>query len=400
MNPAAPNLSAPTPAYRIPSVDILRGLVMIVMALDHTREMFHRPAMMADPLDPASTTLAIYFARWITHFCAPVFVFLSGLSAFLSGRKKTDREASLFLLKRGIWLILVEMVVVSLGITFDIFYSGIILQVIWAIGASMVILGLIRLLPRTLILLLGLLLVFGHDIITQFHPPAPGQPADVTTVFFTAFFNSIAIGNTGHSFLVLYAILPWTGIMLLGYWIGAWYTPEYDGAKRRKQLLSAGLGLMALFILLRLINNYGDPQPWANQHSWRSILAFLNTSKYPPSLLYTCMTLGPALVFLSLTESLKSGWTRFATVYGRVPFFYYIIHFYLLHTLLVIVFYATGHGSDEIAGSFMAFRPVDFGYTLLIVCLIWLSVVAALYRPCRWFYHYKKNHDYWWLKYV
>ncbi|HLG38378.1 MAG TPA: heparan-alpha-glucosaminide N-acetyltransferase domain-containing protein [Chitinophagaceae bacterium] len=389
----------PTTTYRITSIDLLRGLVMIIMALDHTRDMYHVPAMTTDPLAPLTTTPAIFFTRWITHFCAPAFVFLSGLSAYLSSQKKNPAAASWFLFKRGLWLIVVEMVVVSFGITFDYKFGFIIWQVIWAIGCSMIVLALVRRLPNPWTLIIGCILFFGHDLINYVRPPQPGPGTNLTTVFFTAFNNIIFIDQK-HLIGDFYAILPWTGIMLIGYGIGHWFRKEYSVEKRKSNLLYCGLFMIALFIILRFINEYGDPAPREHIEGWRSFLSFMNASKYPPSLIYCCMTLGPAFVFLALSENIKGRWSQIVSVYGRVPFFYYILHFYILHTLLIIFFFATGHKSSEIYGSFIGFRPIEFGYPLWIVYIIWLSVVASLYYPCKWFYKYKMSHGQWWLKYL
>ena len=387
--------------YRVASVDILRGLVMIIMALDHTRDFFHITAMTADPLNPATTTPLLFFTRWITHYCAPTFVFLSGLSAYLSSQKKSSGEASLFLIKRGLWLIFVEIVLVSFGLTFDPQFRFIIWQVIWAIGCSMIILGLIRRLPNAWILLIGCLLFFGHDLFNYFHPPKPGATADLVSVFFTASSNFIPI-DPKHVIGDFYAILPWTGVMLIGYGIGHWFSKEYSAKKRKWNLLICGLSLIALFIILRFINEYGDPSPRVHLAGWRGFLSFLNTSKYPPSLIFCCMTLGPSFVFLALSENIKAGWSKITSVYGRVPFFYYIPHFYILHIILAILFFATGHPASAIRdpNSFFLFRPVNFGFNLWITYAIWLSVVASLYFPCKWFYKYKMNHSQWWLKYI
>jgi uncharacterized membrane protein len=388
----------PTP-YRITSIDLLRGIVMIIMALDHTRDFYHTPAMTADPLAPLTTTPAIYFTRWITHFCAPTFVFLSGLSAFLSSQKKNSAEASMFLINRGIWLIFVEMVIVTFGLTFDYKFGFIVWQVIWAIGCSMIILGVVRQLSNKWVLIIGCILFFGHDLLNYVHPPKPQTTADVIDVFFTAFSNFAQL-NSEHVIGDFYAILPWTGVMLIGYGIGHWFKKEYPAEKRKRHLLTCGLSMIALFIILRFINKYGDPAPREDIEGWRGILTFMNASKYPPSLLYCCMTLGPSLVFLALSENIKSKWSEIASVYGRVPFFYYILHFYILHSLLIIFFYATGHKNSEIYSSFIGFRAADFGYPLWVVYIIWLSVAASLYFPCRWFYKYKMSHQQWWLKYL
>jgi len=374
---------------------------MIIMALDHTRDYYHAVAMTTDPLDPATTKVIWFFTRWITHYCAPTFVFLSGLSAYLSSQKKTSAQASLFLFKRGLWLVFVEIVIVSFGLTFDPKFGFIIWQVIWAIGCSMIVLSVVRLLPNTLILMIGAILFFGHDLLNYTHPPVPGVKPDLITVLFTAFNNFLPLGTT-RTIGDFYAILPWTGVMLLGYGIGYWFSKEYPATKRKRNLIVSGLSFIGLFIILRFINKYGDPSPRVELNNWRSILSFLNASKYPPSLLFCCMTLGPSLLFLALSENIKSGWSKVASVYGKVPFFYYILHFYILHTLLIIAFFATGHGTNEIRDPQLPFlfRPVNFGFTLAGTYFIWICVVASLYFPCRWFYRYKMSHAQWWLKYL
>lgn len=383
--------------HRIHSIDILRGIVMIIMALDHTRDFFHVGAMTSDPLAPDATTVPLFFSRWITHYCAPIFVFLSGLSAYLSAQKKNFAEASLFMINRGVWLLFVEMVIVTFGLTFDPKFSFIVWQVIWVIAWSMIMLAVVRQLGNKWVLAIGLILILGHDLVTT-NIRGIGTIPDILRILFGI--TVIPINST-HQIGAFYAILPWTGIMFLGYGIAYWFKADYAAAKRKRNLLVGGLSLIALFIILRFINQYGDPSKWQHIGGWRGFLSFLNTSKYPPSLLYTCMTIGPAMVFLAFTENIKTFWSRIATVYGRVPFFYYILHFYILHVLLVIVFFATGHTSEEIRGPLpFLFRPLNFGYNIIITYGIWIAVVASLYFPCRWFYKYKMTHSQWWLKYL
>ncbi len=383
--------------YRVASVDILRGLIMIIMALDHTRDFFHVTAMIADPLDPATTNPALFFTRFITHYCAPGFVFLSGLSAWLSSRKKTKAEASVFLVKRGAWLVIVEVTLVTLGITFNPFYNFIVLQVIWAIGWSMIILGFLMRISYKVVLWVGILLVLGHNILDYFSPPANSTLTYLMGTLLTSQGMFLSIDNT-HTIGIFYAILPWTGLMLLGYCMGVWFQKDFPAKKRQRLLLITGVAATILFIVLRLARGYGDPGAWDGN----SLYSFLNTSKYPPSLQFSCMTIGPALILLSLMENIRAGWTRVVSVYGRVPFFYYILHFYLLHTILVIVFFATNHTVAQISEpqSPFFFRPSQFGYPLWVVYLIWISVVAFLYFPCRWFNKYKMQHTQWWLKYI
>lgn len=388
--------------YRVKSVDILRGLVMIIMALDHTRDFFHETAMTADPLNPYTTTVALTLTRWITHFCAPVFVLLSGLSAYLASQKRTPSEAGNLLVKRGIWLVIVEVVIITLGITFNPFYSVIILQVIWVIGWSMVLLGIVSRWSHKAVLIVGVVLFFGHNILDHIALPESGVANVAWKMLFTAMATVIPV-TPRLMLLDLYAILPWTGVMFMGYSMGKLFTAAYPPEKRRKVLLYAGLSLIVLFFVLRFINIYGDPSPW--QHLYtpiRTAFSFFNVSKYPPSLQYCCITLGPSLVLLSWLERVKSRWADVASVYGSVPFFYYVLHFYLLHILLVMVFYATGHHNNQIidANSLFFFRPAVFGYGLPVVYAIWLGVVFVLYFPCRWFSNYKKLHHQWWLRYV
>ncbi len=388
-----------TTTYRVASIDILRGIVMIIMALDHTRDFFHNAAMIADPLDPGTTTVAVFFTRWITHFCAPVFVMLSGMSAYLSSQKKSKSQASIFLIKRGFWLIVVEVTLVTLGLTFNPFFSFVILQVIWAIGWSMVILGLLMRFSYYAVLVTGIILFAGHNAIDYASLPSTGTAAALWSILLTTR-GAVFPLNASHFVGAFYAILPWTGILLLGYCMGAWFGKGVSPEKRKRLLLITGSSLLMLFIVLRLLKGYGDPGAFSTDKN--ALFSFLNTSKYPPSLQYAGMTLGPALIILALLENVQSGFTKVVSVYGRVPFFYYILHFYLLHSLLVIAFFLTGHHASQIAEPNVPFlfRPVHFGYSLAIVYVIWLSVVAALYRPCRWFNKYKMNHHNWWLNYV
>jgi len=389
-----------TLSKRILSIDILRGLVMIIMALDHTRDFFHIGAMTGDPLNPDTTTGMLFFTRWITHFCAPTFVFLSGLSAYLSAQSRTAAQASAFLFKRGLWLILIEIVIITFGLTFNPGYNFIILQVIWAIGTSMIFLAIFSRISYKTVLLIGLVLVFGHNLFNLF--PAPKDPAAgmILKVFFTAS-GTVAPLSANHFVGVFYAILPWTGVMFVGYGVGAWYRKGYEAERRHRNLLMIGFLAVFVFVALRLINVYGDPVPRKEYDGlFKNLLTFFNVNKYPPSLQYISMTLGPAMLFLGITENVNNWFTRITSVYGAVPFFYYVLHFYLLHTLLIIVFFTTGRSTKEIVQIPFMFRPATFGFSLPVVYVIWLSVVASLYLPCRWFKQYKETHRQWWLRYV
>ena len=387
---------------RILSIDLLRGIVMLIMALDHVRDFFHVAAMTSDPTDLTTTTAPLFFTRWITHFCAPVFVFLSGMSAYLSGQRKTKQQLSSFLLKRGIWLILVEVFVISLALSFNPLYNFILLQVIWAIGWSMIILALLLRTNYTVIVITGIILFFGHNITDYLVLPQGGVSGILWNVLLTTP-GTPYLYAPQRMILDAYAILPWAGIMLLGYSFGKIFAVVSMPERRRKTAMVAGLVLTGLFILLRLVNEYGDPRPWLTQGSTAfTILSFLNVTKYPPSLQYACMTLGPALIFLSLADRTNNRLSRFFSVYGKVPFFYYILHFFLIHIICVILFFASGFTTSQIIDqqSPFLFRPVSFGFGLAWVYLIWLVVILSLYYPCRWFVKYKATHDQWWLSYL
>ena len=397
--------------YRIDSIDILRGMVMVIMALDHVRDFFHKVVveggeeLATGPTDLATTTPLLFFTRWITHFCAPIFVFLAGTSAFLLGSKKSKKDLSGFLIKRGIWLVIVEVVIITFSWTFNPLYNAIILQVIWAIGISMIILGLMVYLPYNVIFIIGLIIVFGHNLLD--FPSVNGQLKGgflPDLIYFTNF--SIHNIDNNHAVLIVYAFLPWTGLMMLGYCFGKLFLPQVNPSQRKRVLLLLGAGLVCLFILLRFINGYGDPIPWGEQKRGDvfSFLSFININKYPPSLDFLCVTIGGGILMLALFEGVTSKITSIFRVYGRVPMFYYILHFYLIHLLVVIAFYAQGFPNSKIATSDSPFffRPSEFGYSLGIVYLIWFFVVIVLYPLCKKYDQYKTanvKHK-WWLSYL
>jgi len=392
----------PQVKQRIQSIDILRGAIMLIMALDHTRDYLHHTAPGVDPTNIATTTPILFFTRWITHFCASNFVFLAGVSAFLAGIRRTKGELSAFLIKRGLWLILVELIVMSFALTFNPLFNEFVLQVIWAIGFSMILLGLLVRAPLTVIGIIGGIIFFGHDVLDFLALPTAGPGFVLLKVFFTARGTVLPLGST-HFLFDLYAVIPWTGVMFLGYVFGSLYGPTADPRKRKRVLLASGISLVMLFIVLRFINIYGDPAPWTVQHNGvYTVLSFLDVSKYPPSLLFLCMTIGPGLIVLSLTENVQNKLTAIFITYGNVPFFYYILHFYLIRVINIILFFASGYGVGQIKnpnGPFL-FSPDGFGFSLGVVYLIWLFVIAALYWPCKWFGRYKKTHNQWWLSYL
>ncbi len=390
---------------RIDSIDILRGIVMVIMALDHVRDYFHYAANTDDPLNLATTTPFLFFTRWITHFCAPVFVFLSGTSIYLQSLRKSKKELSSFLIKRGLWLIFVEWAIISLGWTFNLAYQFIPFQVIWAIGISMVLLGILVRLPFAAILTIGLLIVFGHNLLDQVEA-APGFTKNFwTDLVHSARFDSYTFAPD-HYAIIAYPFLPWTGLMMLGYCTGVFFTNHYTSAQRKKNLNLIGIGLIILFVLLRFTNFYGDPVHWTTQKSQLlSFFSFISVNKYPPSLLYMCITIGPALLLLGLLEKSNNRFTGMMRTYGRVAFFYYILHLYLIHIVSAICYFMAGHTVEE-GVSLGAGRPFYFqasndGYNLTIVYIVWISVILALYPLCKWYDQYKSNNkDKWWLSYL
>jgi uncharacterized membrane protein len=393
-------LTADSGRYRVNSIDVLRGIIMLIMALDHTRDYFHGSSL--NPTDPAQP--ALFLTRWITHFCAPTFLFLSGVSAYIASLKRSKNEASLFLISRGLWLIFIEIFVVTFGILFNPYYNLIAFQVIWAIGASMILLGIVSRISKQLVLVVGIIILMCHNLLDAGNSVYHLQvgPSVFVDLLVRPNFN-IAI-DSNHAIVLLYPVLPWAALMFIGFGIGHWFNKEYSPAKRRSNLLLLGSSMLVLFVLLRATGVYGNPFPWVKgDGAGYNLLSFINVNKYPPSLLYSCMTVGTSCIVLAVFDRVKAGWTRFFSVYGQVPFFYYILHFYLLHILLVIFFFAEGYPSSAIRQTDFPqvwFRPGDFGYALPIVYLIWLSVILALYFPCRWFAKYKKTHKKWWLSYV
>jgi uncharacterized membrane protein len=391
---------------RIYSIDVLRGLAMVIMALDHVRDYFHITANTDDPLNLVTTTPWLFFARWITHYCAPTFVFLSGTSIFLQSMRKSKAELSGFLIKRGLWLILIEFAVISFGWTFNPHYPFFIMQVIWAIGISMVMLGLLIRLPYKLLFAIGFIIVFGHNLL-DIPESRPGfEPGFLWDLLHSGLFRPYFFSQD-HAFLIVYPFLPWLGLMIIGYCAGIFYSTQFTKNERKKILIVLGTGLIVLFIILRGINVYGDPDPWSVQpKAFYTFLSFIKLHKYPPSLLYMCMTIGPALILLALLEKVENSFTRMLGVFGRVAFFYYIIHIYLIHFLSAISYLAHGHSFEEGTNFHPNSPPFYFvmpgeGYPLVIVLVIWLLVLVILYPICKWYDQYKLKHkEKWWLSYL
>jgi uncharacterized membrane protein len=380
-------------APRVQAIDVVRGLAMVVMALDHAREFWSPTLVRAE--DVAQASVLLFLTRWATYFCAPTFVFLSGASIYLYQQKQLSRGlVSRFLLTRGLWLVALEVFVVNLIIHWD--YSLVLLQVIWVIGWSMVALAGLIWLPRWLLAALALAIIVGHNAL----PPI--QPVTADTLGWALLHNGpfVYAPMPLPPFLVAYSIGPWLGVMLAGYLLGPWL--QLPLPQRNQRLRWAGTGLLLLFVLLRATNWYGDPSPWSGQTRGfvYSVLSFVNVTKYPPSLLFDCLTLGVALLLLSVTEQASSRPSQWLRTYGQVPFFYYLLHLLLIcggawcWTQLAF--------GKPYNFSFIAINEWPAAYTpsLLRAYAVWLAVVLGLYVPCRWYRRYKQQHTHWWLSYL
>lgn len=378
---------------------------MVIMALDHVRDLLHINAFTGDPLNPDTTNVILYLTRWITHFCAPVFLFLSGTSIYLQGVRKTKKELSVFILKRGLWLILIEIIIVNFLFTFNPAYNNIFLAVIWSIGISMVILSALIYLPFKVILAVGLLIVFGHNLL-DIPQSAPGfKPGFLWDLLHTGVFATYPI-IPGHNLIILYPFAAWTGVMMLGYCFGYFFTPSFTTEQRKNIFIRLGLSLIVFFIILRFTNIYGNPIPWTSQKtSLRTVFSFFNVQKYPPSLLYLSITLGPALIALARFEGIKNRFTDALKVFGRVAFFYYLIHFFVIHVVATVFYFIHGHtlavADDNIQNFPFYFIIPGEGISLGGVYLFWILIVLSLYPLCKWYDNYKTAHrEKWWLSYL
>jgi uncharacterized membrane protein len=396
VNPA-PGTAAVRP--RLDSIDVLRGLIMVIMALDHVRDYFSGDTM--SPEDLSVTTPALFFTRWITHFCAPVFVLLAGTSAYLYGtRGRTKRELSHFLWTRGLWLVVLEVTVVNWAWHFDLSYPRLTFMVIWALGISMIGMAFFVHLPLRWITGIGVAMILGHNLLDGI-TFAQTDWRFVPWALLHDVPKRLAL-TSGTTIVFLYPIVPWVGVMAAGYGLGALFQkpPEL----RQRWLIRLGVGMVAGFILLRLSNLYGDSAHWSVQSSGVfTLMSFLNCSKYPPSLLYLLMTLGPALLLLAFMERRPRWQPAWLVIYGRVPMFYYLLHLYLLHLgagLTALFLGRAGHAQWVLGSSFNMNRPEDYGYPLWAVYLAWIIIVAMLYLPCRWYAGVKQRNRSPWLSYL
>ncbi len=368
---------------------------MVIMALDHTRDYFFQSSALLDLTDPASTTLPIYLTRWISHFCAPAFSFLAGISAFLVGKRKTKNELSVFLLKRGLWLVFIELTIITFAWYFDVHFRNIDMAVIWSLGISMIFLAAIIHLPAKLILLFSCLLIAGHNLLDNVQ--ANGNVGWSILHEFAVIKLSDA-----HQLNVVYPIIPWIAVMALGYYFGGYYDHHIDGKRRQKLFNLIGILAIVAFLLIRWTNAYGDLLKWEPyETATQTVMSFFNLTKYPPSLLYLLVTLGGTFLFLANTENFRGKSADVFATFGRVPFFYYILHLYFIRTLALIVAGLTGYGWTLMVQTTFDPDLKDFGFDLWIVYFIWIGIIFMLYPLCKWFDDYKKNHrEKWWLSYL
>lgn len=381
---------------RITSIDLLRGVVIIIMALDHIRDYFHADAFLFSPTDVTRTSVALFFTRWITHFCAPVFVFLAGTAAFQIGRKKGNGELSSFLLKRGLWLLILEFTVINFAWFFNIRFSFVALTVIWALGIGMILLAGLIYVPRRWLLIISLLAVGGHNLLDHYHPG---------TVWWKIIHDQAAFQWGPETIFAGYGLIPWVFVMSLGYCFGELYTPDFNPQRRKRILLILGYSSIIAFIIIRLINIYGDPNSWSTQPSpLFALLSFLNTTKYPPSLDYLLMTLGPSMLFLAVSENWQGKFSSAVLVFGRTPMFFYVVHLYVIHVIALVAAIFTGFtASDMVFNSWITDSPnlKGYGFSLGFVHILWVLIVLALYPLCKWYDAYKQgNREKWWLSYL
>ncbi len=379
---------------RINSIDLLRGIVIILMALDHTRMYFGDGSWFADPTNLSTTTPLLFFTRWITHFCAPIFIFLAGTSAALYGaRQQNTRQLFRYLLTRGLWLIFLELVVVNFAWTFDITFSFRFLQVIWAIGVCMVVLAFLVYLPKWAIFVFGIVVVAGHNLLDPIQVEGTTAPA---LIWYLLHQKQVVVFGPDSVVDVVYPLIPLVGLIALGYVFGTFYLPGFSPIARRKWLLRIGIAAILMFIILRGFNLYGDPNPWSQQPTLvNSILSFLNTTKYPTSLEYLLMTIGPGLIFLALTENVHNRITGVILTFGRVSLFFYIAHIFVIHFLALAALEISGWSWTEYivtAEAFLSQRLAGFGFTLYVVYLVWVLVLLVMYPLSRWYRVYKKRH--------
>ncbi|WP_207514737.1 DUF1624 domain-containing protein [Longitalea luteola] len=382
---------------RIYSIDLIRGIVMIIMALDHVRDLLHTTSLTDLPTNLKTTTPALFFTRWITHLCAPTFVFLSGTSAFLSMKSRQDIRASRrFLLTRGLWLIVLEFTLVNFGLLFDIHFKILIFEVIATIGFGFIILALLLTCSLRTIGIIGLSILFLHNLA----PLVPGSETALFKKILMPFFAPGAFPFAGDRlFIMTYPPVPWLGILLTGFAAGRFFAMETP----KPFFLKVGIASMGLFILLRVLNIYGDPVPWATQKNGvYTFLSFMNVTKYPPSLQFCLLFVGVLFLLTCALQGIRNKLTEVISIYGKVPLFYFLIHFYIIHLLVFVMVYMQGFTSADMVFGFNFGRPKSgSGLDLWAIYVVWLAIVAVMYPLCKWYAGYKENNKgKKWLRYL
>jgi uncharacterized membrane protein len=394
---------------RVDGIDLLRGIIMVIMVLDHVRDFSFAGTFLFDPTDLSQTTPAIFFTRWITHFCATGFVFLAGTGAYLRRtRGASIPDLSRFLWTRGLWLVVLEFTVVRVGISLSFDYHRLgIAQVLWVIGVSMIVMAVLIRLPTRIIGGVGIAMILLHNLLDRFpvYRWSPGSPypslGQILWGFAHAQFQAIPLGRPFPVVVAAYALVPWTGVMAAGYAFGSIY--ELDAATRRRILIGLGSALCAAFVVVRALNTYGDPAPWAVQPTAMfTVLSFLRVTKYPPSLDFLLMGLGPSMLALAWFERIRPNPVSDALItFGRVPLFFYLMQWYVAHLLtLGAVLLVHGQAGWLFWRAPRARLVPDGGFRLRTTYMIWIASVALMYPACRWFARIKATHRTWWLSYL
>ncbi len=378
---------------------------MIIMALDHVRDFIHRAAMSSSPTDLATTTPILFLTRWITHFCAPVFVFTAGLGVYLWWQRgRSKGQLSKYLATRGLWLVFLEVTVMRLAYNFDLAQSyPLLLLVLWALGGCMILMAALVWLPVRALAVLSVATIALHNLLDGIQPARFGSAAPLWNVIHQP--GAFPMGKA--LVIVGYPLVPWVAVMALGFSFGPMF--QMEAGTRRRHLLNIGVAMTVAFLVIRGLNSYGDPAPWSTQlsttYTW---LSFLNTTKYPPSLAFLLMTLGPALIVLSRLDALSFKASNPVIVFGRVPLFYFVTHFYLAHiaaAVLALVRYGSAawafifHPVPSMGGPVKLYPP-DFGYNLWMAYAVWAVIVIGLYPACRWFAGVKARRKEWWISYL
>ena len=409
-----PIVTAPvTTRLRLDAIDFVRGIVMILMVLDHTRDWVHAGGIMSNPLDPATTTILLYVTRWVTHLCAPTFALLAGLGVGLRRiRGATAGDVSWFLFTRGLWLVVLELTLFRTIVWFNVDFRLLaFLQVIWAIGASMIVLSALVRLPQAALVAIAGVILIGHNALDGIRVPfwTPGSNVPVPGLAEASWmllhqFGLFPVGGaSGPIVIAQYPLLPWIGILTAGYVMAAIYT--WPAEQRRRALTLAAMAMLALFLVLRTWNSYGDTTDWAPQPTLvQSVMSFMNVQKYPPSLDYVLVTLVPALLTLAALDgrTIAGGLSGAVVTFGRVPFFFYVLQWLTAHVSGMIV---TALRGGSLAGYFQNLldffqHPPDFGGPLWTVYVCWIVSLLAIYPLCRWFAGVKMRRRDWWLSYL